>query len=112
MFNERPKLYRVIPWIIGGVALAAVAAFFFGFFVMLLWNWLMPDIFGLGTITYWQAWGLVLLSHLLIKAGGHHPDHHFHDESWKQKFRRKFHERFHKPEKGAHTNNEESTETS
>ena len=37
-------------------------------------KWLMPAIFGLGTITYWQAWGLLILGRLLIggfRMGGH-----------------------------------------
>jgi hypothetical protein len=55
--------------VVAGIALAVVFAFLFGWVVMLLWNWLMPAIFGLPTITYWQAWGLVLLSHILIKGG-------------------------------------------
>ena len=42
--------------------------FIFGWVVMLLWNWLMPDIFGLGQITYWQGWGLLLLSSILFKG--------------------------------------------
>lgn len=29
--------------------------------VQLLWNWLVPGIFGLGRITYFQAFGLKLL---------------------------------------------------
>lgn len=37
-----------------------------GVIVMLLWNWLVPDIFGLGTITYLQAFGLLLLSRILF----------------------------------------------
>ena len=41
---------------------------FFGFIVMLLWNWLMPDIFGLKKITYWQAWGLLVLCSILFKG--------------------------------------------
>jgi len=51
---------------IGGLALFALL----GWIVMLLWNWLMPDIFGLKVITYWQAWGLFLLSTLLFKGMG------------------------------------------
>jgi hypothetical protein len=43
-------------------------AFLFGWVVMLLWNWLMPDIFGLKRLTYWQAWGLLILSHILFKS--------------------------------------------
>ena len=36
--------------------------------VMLLWNWLMPEIFGLIQITFWQALGLSLLSSFLFKG--------------------------------------------
>lgn len=33
-----------------------------------LWNWLMPEIFGLKTITFLQAWGLLFLSGILFKS--------------------------------------------
>lgn len=39
----------------------------FPWITMLLWNTLMPDIFGLNKITFWQAWGLLLLSFLLFR---------------------------------------------
>src|SRR5215470_6840435 len=51
-----------------GVKLFAIAVlvfvlfFVFGFGVMSLWNWLMPVIFKLPVITYWQAIGLLALS--------------------------------------------------
>jgi len=32
-----------------------------------LWNWLMPDIFELKVITFWQAWGINFLAGLLFK---------------------------------------------
>jgi sensor histidine kinase YesM len=35
---------------------------------MWLWNWLMPIIFMLPTITYLQALGLNLLSAILVKS--------------------------------------------
>lgn len=35
--------------------------------VMLLWDWLMPVIFGLPKITWLQAWGLMFLCGLLFK---------------------------------------------
>jgi hypothetical protein len=35
--------------------------------LMLLWNWLMPTIFGLPEITFWQAVGLNMLSGILFK---------------------------------------------
>jgi hypothetical protein len=40
--------------------------FLFGLVVMALWNWLMPEIFGLKQLNYWQAWGLLLLSCILF----------------------------------------------
>ena len=35
---------------------------------MLLWDWLMPTIFGLKEITLFQAWGLNFLCGLLFKS--------------------------------------------
>lgn len=36
--------------------------------VMWLWNWLMPSLFGLTTIGFWQAFGLSWLCNLLFKT--------------------------------------------
>jgi hypothetical protein len=36
--------------------------------VSALWNGLMPEIFGLRTITYWQALGLMVLSWILFRG--------------------------------------------
>jgi len=38
----------------------------FGLVVMSLWNWLMPALFGVRPITFWQALGMWLLSRLLF----------------------------------------------
>ncbi|MDR1201429.1 MAG: hypothetical protein LBL58_07365 [Tannerellaceae bacterium] len=38
----------------------------FGAIVMLLWNWLMPTLFGLIAINFWQATGLFVLARILI----------------------------------------------
>lgn len=32
-----------------------------------LWNWLMPDLFGLKAVTFWQALGLNFLTAILFK---------------------------------------------
>src|SRR4030042_5320919 len=85
-----------IPMILGGIILAFLMAFLLGYFVMILWNWLMPVIFVLTTITYWQAWGLVLLAHILFKLNPMHHGHkyykgkHFDKENFKEKVREKF----------------------
>lgn len=36
--------------------------------LMLLWNWLLPAIFGVKVITFWQAFGLVFLTNILFKS--------------------------------------------
>jgi len=83
------RIARPIGMIIGGICVGIVIAFLFGWLVMLLWNWLMPAIFGLTAITFWQAWGLVILCHILFKAGHHHPKHDAHTPPWKEHFRAK-----------------------
>ena len=40
----------------------------FGFLVTWLWRQTLGDIFGLKPISFWQAWGLILLSQILFKA--------------------------------------------
>lgn len=35
--------------------------------VQLLWNWLMPVIFGLPAISFWQSAGLMLLVSILFR---------------------------------------------
>lgn len=94
-FKGPKRILAIIGMAIGGVIIAAVIALFFGLIVLWLWNWLMPEIFGLTTITFWQAWGLVVLSHILFKSFSHHKDHN-HDEHWKEKFRSKIKDRFDK----------------
>ena len=47
-----------------------VAATVFGFVTMGLWNALIPAIFGLKVITFWQALGLLVLGKILF--GGFH----------------------------------------
>lgn len=51
--------------------LAIVAGF--SAVVMLLWNWLMPLLFGLVVISFWQALGLLVLCRILFGSfgGGH-----------------------------------------
>lgn len=66
------RMVRFLMFLPIGIAIAAL----FGWIIMLLWNWLMPALFGLKTITYWQAWGLLILGRILFggwrgAAGGH-----------------------------------------
>jgi hypothetical protein len=68
---------RIVGMGVLGLVTAVVFGFIFGYFVMHLWNWLMPGLFGLGMIDFWKAFGLVLLARLLFGGLGHHgPPHH------------------------------------
>jgi len=56
--------FEAIAAVTGMIAIAIVLL---GYPLMLLWNWLMPNVFGLPEITFWQAIGLNLLSTILFK---------------------------------------------
>jgi len=62
--------FKMVGWVIVGAITAAALAFVFGYFIMLLWNWLMPELFGLTTITFWQAFGITLLARLIFGGLG------------------------------------------
>ena len=52
------------------VAIVIVAFTVFGFVTTHLWNYLMPGLFGLRTLTFWQAVGLIVLGRLLFGGFG------------------------------------------
>lgn len=64
---KRRKIF-IIPLIIVGIA---VFVFVGGEVVRLLWNWLMPALFGWRMITFWQAVGLLALCRILFGGLGH-----------------------------------------
>ena len=55
-FPRHPLFFLALP--------AALAIF--GFIIMQLWNALMPELFRLPRISFWQAVGLFILSRLLL----------------------------------------------
>lgn len=52
--------------VVGVLVLGPIFVALFGFAILNLWNWLMPGIFGLREITFWQAVGLFVLARLLF----------------------------------------------
>jgi hypothetical protein len=84
-FRERFGVMKIIGMVLGGIVLAVVMGFAFGYFVMLLWNWLMPIIFGLKAITFWQAFGIVVLAKILF--GGHGMHGYDHGRGYRRKHR-------------------------
>jgi len=61
--------------------LALLGAGVFGLLVKSLWNWLMPMLFSARPITYWQAWGVLILSRILL--GSFHGGGARHDRRWR-----------------------------
>ena len=105
---KRTCTKKKLFWIPVGIGIAAGVVFI----LMQLWNGLMPDIFGVTTINFWQAAGLTLMSKILfgIWGGGkrhacknHRPDFMQHNmsEEDRYKFKKAFKSRFCqvKPEK-------------
>jgi hypothetical protein len=60
-------------WFLKGikiVVLITIAITAFSFVVMQLWNWLIPDLFNLPSITFTKALGLLVLSKILFSGMG------------------------------------------
>jgi len=60
-FLRNPFVF-VILWLAVAVGIGAI--------IMLLWNWLMPVIFGLPILSLWQALGLFILMRILFGSFG------------------------------------------
>jgi hypothetical protein len=78
--NQRRKL-RAMK--IAGIALVAIPVFvgLFGLVVKSLWNWLMPALFGVRSITFWQALGVLILSRILLGGFRGGRSHHRHSKA-------------------------------
>jgi hypothetical protein len=63
----RKKLIWIAPLAIVGMAVFAALG---GQVVKLLWNWLLPALFQLPAITFWQALGLLALCRILFGGFG------------------------------------------
>ena len=65
------RLHRLA--FIAPLAILGIALFVFvgGLIVMLLWNWLLPPLFGWHAVTFWQALGVLALCRILFgRIGG------------------------------------------
>jgi hypothetical protein len=72
------------------IIMMIVASLILGFVVMTLWNALIPDLFGGHPVTFWQAVGLLVLSHLLLRSWGMGR----HGNGWRrERWRRRFEEK-------------------
>ena len=98
MSIKRWKWYYIVPLaVVGAPAIIALFVFVFGGIVMLLWNWLLPPLFGWPRITLLQAFGLLVLCRLLFGGfgggggGGHSKDM---TPAERERFRKRMSERF------------------
>ncbi len=71
-------------FVVMGVAFMAL----FTYVVMLLWNWLVPELFSGPILTYWQTLGILVLSKILLSGLG--PGHKS-SRSWRSKDHPRFH---------------------
>jgi hypothetical protein len=91
-------------YVMMGIAFLAFFALFTYVFI-LLWNWLVPELFSGPAVNYWQGLGILALAKIIFTGLGHgyrsrhypgkshwHPDPHTRNE-WKQKFREKMREK-------------------
>jgi hypothetical protein len=67
MRSRRRRLLFIAPLAVLGLALFT---FLGGEIVMLLWNWLLPPLFGWREITFWQALALLALCRILFGGFG------------------------------------------
>lgn len=74
-----------------GVTLTVVTILVVGGVVMLLWNAIVPDVFGAASLEYWQAVGLFVLTQILFRGVGrwHAVHHHGARDRWKHKLEEK-----------------------
>ena len=54
--------------IMGGIGLIILGCMLYALPVYILWNWVVPNIFGLSELTLWEAFGITLLSRFLFAS--------------------------------------------
>lgn len=79
------RLIRRKPILIPLLILLGIGAFaLFGWVVMALWNAVMVPVLGVNVISFWQAFGLLILSRILV--GGFGGSHGRRRGNWQQKW--------------------------
>lgn len=72
------------------LVLAPIFIAAFGGLTMLLWNKLVPELFHGPYVNFWQACGLIILSHILFRGGGFHKHGHgWNPQMWRHKMEKK-----------------------
>lgn len=69
-WKNTPQWVKIICYVLLGIVAVIAFGFVFGFLIKLLWNWLMPELFGLKNISYWQGIGIFVLARLIFGSFG------------------------------------------
>ncbi|NLI22609.1 MAG: ABC transporter permease [Clostridiales bacterium] len=82
-WDSVPKPVKIVLYTILGVIAGFGLGLLFGWIIVWLWNWLMPMIFGLPVITFWQGVGLFILSKILFSGFSSHSDSYKKEQTCK-----------------------------
>lgn len=69
-WKNTPQWVKIICYVFLGIASVIALGFLFGLLIKLLWNWLMPELFGLKEISYWQGIGIFILARIIFGSVG------------------------------------------
>jgi len=86
--NSRSKTRKLVKIAMLALIVMPLVLFLLGQIVLHLWNWLMPVLFHLPMITFWQGLGLLVLSWMFfggLRGSGPRSGYHRH-------WRRRLHE--------------------
>ena len=138
-WDNVPNWAKYTLYAVLGIAGAFLLGLLFGNLIMWLWNWLMPSLFGLRIIGFWEGLGLFLLAKILFGFGGssstgdgdkkhHHGKHHhrcngegekrdwkdweYYDDWWEEDGKTSFHAYAENMKKEPETKTEEKKEES
>jgi hypothetical protein len=68
--KNRNRILKILVFAPVGIAGLVLFTFIVGEIVRRLWNWLLPELFGVPAITFWQALGLLVLARILFGGFG------------------------------------------
>ncbi len=83
------RVHQIVVHVAFAVGMAGMLALIFGYFVMLLWNAVLPGLTAVHSISYWRSVELLLLARILVGGIGGHGRGHGHGyqqprEAWRE----------------------------
>ena|ERR1051325_9413889 len=92
------RTMRIILMIPIGIAAVIIFTFIGGTAVQLLWNWLLPPLFGWKELSFWQALGMLALCRILFGGVGGRGGRRRYGKDWtpeeKAEFKNRMRERW------------------